>query len=59
MAAGGPESGGYPSVSEPRVSWGLGIVMVAHFDEPVADRAAAERRLTVTSSGSRLVVLGR
>ena len=30
--------------------YGVGIVVVAHFDEPVADRAAAERRLTVTTS---------
>ena len=31
-------------------TYGVGTVVVAHFDEPVADRAAAERRLTVNTS---------
>jgi lipoprotein-anchoring transpeptidase ErfK/SrfK len=30
--------------------YGIGTVIVAHFDEPITDRAAAERRLTVTTS---------
>jgi len=30
--------------------YGVGIVVVAHFDEPITDRSAAERRLTVTTS---------
>jgi lipoprotein-anchoring transpeptidase ErfK/SrfK len=30
--------------------YGVGTVVVAHFDEPTADRAAAERRLTVTTA---------
>ena len=30
--------------------YGVGIVVGARFDEPIADRAAAERRLTVTTS---------
>ncbi|HZA11876.1 L,D-transpeptidase [Mycobacterium sp.] len=30
--------------------YGVGIVIVAHFDEQIADRAAAERQLTVTTS---------
>src|SRR5581483_5941188 len=30
--------------------YGVGTVVVAHFDEPLKDRAAAERRLTVTTS---------
>ncbi|MBV9515848.1 MAG: L,D-transpeptidase family protein [Mycobacteriaceae bacterium] len=30
--------------------YGVGTVVVAHFDEPVGDRSAAERRLTVTTS---------
>src|SRR6185312_7335479 len=30
--------------------YGVGIVVVAHFDEPIVDRAAAERRLSVTTS---------
>jgi lipoprotein-anchoring transpeptidase ErfK/SrfK len=30
-------------------TYGVGIVIVAHFDEPVADRAAAERHLVVTT----------
>jgi lipoprotein-anchoring transpeptidase ErfK/SrfK len=30
--------------------YGVGIVVVAHFDEAITDRSAAERRLTVTSS---------
>lgn len=31
-------------------SYGIGTVVVAHFDEPIADRAAAERRLSVSAS---------
>lgn len=31
-------------------TYGVGTVIVAHFDEPITDRAAAERRLTVTTS---------
>lgn len=31
-------------------SYGVGTVVVAHFDEPVADQAAAERRMTVNTS---------
>jgi len=30
--------------------YGIGTVIVAHFDEPIGDRAAAERRLAVTTS---------
>ncbi|MBI5340884.1 MAG: L,D-transpeptidase family protein [Mycolicibacterium rufum] len=30
--------------------YGIGTVVVAHFDEPMSDRAAAERRLKVTTS---------
>lgn len=30
--------------------YGVGTVIVAHFDEQITDRAAAERRLTVTTS---------
>jgi lipoprotein-anchoring transpeptidase ErfK/SrfK len=30
--------------------YGIGTVIVAHFDEPIGDRSAAERRLTVTAS---------
>jgi lipoprotein-anchoring transpeptidase ErfK/SrfK len=30
--------------------YGIGTVIVAHFDEPIPDRAAAERRLVVTTS---------
>jgi lipoprotein-anchoring transpeptidase ErfK/SrfK len=30
--------------------YGIGTVIVAHFDEPIGDRAAAERRLVVTTS---------
>jgi lipoprotein-anchoring transpeptidase ErfK/SrfK len=30
--------------------YGVGIVVVAHFDEPIVDRGAAERRLSVTTS---------
>ncbi|RMI35555.1 L,D-transpeptidase [Nocardia stercoris] len=30
-------------------TYGVGTVVVAHFDEPIADKAAAERRLAVTS----------
>ncbi len=29
---------------------GIGAIVVAHFDEPIGDRAAAERRLSVTTS---------
>ncbi len=31
-------------------TYGVGEIVVAHFDEEIADRAAAERRLTVTTS---------
>lgn len=31
-------------------TYGVGTVVVAHFDEPITDRAAAERRLTVNTS---------
>jgi lipoprotein-anchoring transpeptidase ErfK/SrfK len=31
-------------------TYGIGTVVVAHFDEPIPDRAAAERRLSVTTS---------
>src|SRR6202000_3053042 len=31
-------------------TYGVGTVVVAHFEEPIADRATAERRLTVTTS---------
>ncbi len=31
-------------------TYGIGIVLVAHFDEPIVDRVAAERRLVVTSN---------
>jgi lipoprotein-anchoring transpeptidase ErfK/SrfK len=31
-------------------TYGVGTVIVAHFDEPITDHAAAERRLTVTTS---------
>jgi lipoprotein-anchoring transpeptidase ErfK/SrfK len=41
-------------------TYGVGTVVVAHFDEPIEDRAAAQRRLTVTTvppvSGSWLWV---
>jgi lipoprotein-anchoring transpeptidase ErfK/SrfK len=30
--------------------YGVGTVIVAHFDEPIGDRSAAERRMTVTTS---------
>ena len=30
--------------------FGIGTVVVAHFDEPIADRAAAERQLSVTTN---------
>ncbi|BDE14557.1 hypothetical protein Mkiyose1088_24120 [Mycobacterium kiyosense] len=30
--------------------YGVGTVIVAHFDEPITDRAAAQRRLTVTTA---------
>jgi lipoprotein-anchoring transpeptidase ErfK/SrfK len=30
-------------------TYGIGTVVVAHFDEPITDRAAAERRLSVTT----------
>ncbi|BBY20357.1 L,D-transpeptidase [Mycobacterium stomatepiae] len=33
-------------------SYGVGTVVVAHFDEKIADRAAAERQLTVTTTPS-------
>lgn len=31
-------------------TYGVGMVIVAHFDEPITDRAAAERRLVMTTS---------
>jgi lipoprotein-anchoring transpeptidase ErfK/SrfK len=31
-------------------TYGIGTVIAAHFDEPISDRAAAERRLSVTTS---------
>jgi lipoprotein-anchoring transpeptidase ErfK/SrfK len=31
-------------------TYGVGTVVVAHFDEPITDHAAAERRLSVTTS---------
>jgi lipoprotein-anchoring transpeptidase ErfK/SrfK len=31
-------------------TYGVGIVIVAHFDEPITDKAEAERRLSVTGS---------
>lgn len=31
-------------------TYGIGTVVVAHFDEPIPDRAAAERRLSVIIS---------
>jgi len=31
-------------------TYGVGTILVAHFDEPIADRAAAERRLMVRTS---------
>lgn len=31
-------------------TYGIGTVVVAHFDEPITDRAAAEKRLSVTTS---------
>lgn len=31
-------------------TYGVGTVVVAHFDEPITDRAAAQRRLTVTTT---------
>ena len=31
-------------------TYGVGIVIVAHFDEPIGDRAAAERRLSVRTT---------
>jgi lipoprotein-anchoring transpeptidase ErfK/SrfK len=31
-------------------SYGIGTVIVAHFDEPITDRAAAQRRLIVTTA---------
>ena len=31
-------------------TYGVGTVVVAHFDEQIADRAAAERQLTVTTN---------
>ena len=31
-------------------TYGVGIVIAAHFDEPITDKAEAERRLTVTGS---------
>ncbi|MBB5161734.1 lipoprotein-anchoring transpeptidase ErfK/SrfK [Mycobacterium sp. AZCC_0083] len=33
-------------------TYGIGTVIAAHFDEPITDRAAAERRLSVTTSPS-------
>ena len=40
-------SGGHPLDGG---RFGIGTVVVAHFDEPIADRAAAERRLSVTTN---------
>lgn len=42
-------------------TYGVGTVIVAHFDEQIADRAAAERHLAVTNhpEGRGLMVLGR
>ncbi|MGW4477553.1 L,D-transpeptidase [Rhodococcus triatomae] len=31
-------------------TYGVGLVVVAHFDEPIGDRAAAERAMTVTTT---------
>lgn len=31
-------------------TYGIGTVVVAHFDEPITDRAAAQRRLSVTTA---------
>jgi lipoprotein-anchoring transpeptidase ErfK/SrfK len=31
-------------------TYGIGTIVVAHFDEPITDQAAAERRLTVSTS---------
>nr|WP_283606747.1 Ig-like domain-containing protein [Mycolicibacterium poriferae] len=33
-------------------TYGVGTVVVAHFDEPITDRAAAQRRLSVTTAPS-------
>jgi lipoprotein-anchoring transpeptidase ErfK/SrfK len=33
-------------------TYGVGTVIVAHFDEPITDRAAAQRRLAVTTTPS-------
>ena len=33
-------------------SYGVGAVIVAHFDEPIPDRSKAEQQLTVTTSPS-------
>lgn len=41
-------TGGYPFVDGG--TYGVGTVVVAHFDEPVGDRRAAERHLLVTTS---------
>lgn len=40
--------GGYPLGNGQ--TYGVGIVPVVHFDEPISDKAAAERALTVTTS---------
>lgn len=44
----------FTSLSESPVqdgaTYGVGTVVVAHFDEPLADRAAAQQKLTVTTS---------
>ncbi len=41
-------TGGHPLVDG--ATYGVGTVVAAHFDEPVADRVTAERRLLVTTS---------
>ena len=35
---------------DPDTTYGVGMVVAAHFDEPIADRAAAQRTLTVTTT---------
>src|SRR3546814_574822 len=38
------------SAITPGGTYGVGTVVVAHFDEPITDRAAAQRRLSVTTT---------
>jgi lipoprotein-anchoring transpeptidase ErfK/SrfK len=38
------------STLQDRGKYGIGTVIVAHFDEPITDRAAAERGLVVTTT---------